>query len=154
MLIQEYLWDIVEPPLVQAFSFLMFGGSSGIASSTSPTLTTTQVESLWKQKCRALTIINLSIKDKINIYIMGIQEPKDVWEVLKKLFKTKDSSRRMLIWNKLTNLKMDETTSMEDFRINTKDLLNQLVGFGKNIIKDVLVKMVFNVLPLSFDHFV
>jgi hypothetical protein len=46
MLIQEYLWDIVEPPLVQAFSFLMFGGSSGIASSTSPTLTTTQVESL------------------------------------------------------------------------------------------------------------
>jgi len=49
---------------------------------------------------------------------------------------------------------MDETTSMEGFLINTKDLLNQLVGFGKNIIKDVLVKMVFNVLPLSFDHFV
>jgi hypothetical protein len=49
---------------------------------------------------------------------------------------------------------MDETTSMEDFLINTKDLLNQLVGFGEIIIKNVHVKMVFNVLPPSFDHFV
>ncbi len=60
----------------------------------------------------------------------------------------------MLIQNKLTNFKMDETTSMEDFLINTKDLLNQLVGFGEIIIKNVHVKMVFNVLPPSFDHFV
>jgi hypothetical protein len=49
---------------------------------------------------------------------------------------------------------MDETTSMEDFLINTKDLLNQLVGFGTIIIKNVLVKMVHNALPPSFDHFV
>jgi len=49
---------------------------------------------------------------------------------------------------------MDKLTSMEDFLINTKHLLNQLVGFGKNIIKDVLAKMVLNVLPPSFDHFV
>jgi hypothetical protein len=49
---------------------------------------------------------------------------------------------------------MDETTSMEDFLINTKDLLNQLASFGKNIIKNVIVKMVLNALPPSFDHFV
>jgi hypothetical protein len=48
---------------------------------------------------------------------------------------------------------MDETTSMEDFFINIKDLINQLAGFGEIIIKYVLVKMVFNVLPPSFDHF-
>ncbi len=49
---------------------------------------------------------------------------------------------------------MDKTTSMEDFLINIKDLVNQLAGFGKIIIKYVLVKMVFNVLPPSFDQFV
>lgn len=97
-----------------------------------------------------MTIINLSIKDKIIPYVMGIQKPKDVWEVLKKLFKMKYSSQRMLIRNKLTNLKMDKTTSMEDFLINIKDLVNQLAGFGEIIIKYVLV----NVLPPSFDHFV
>jgi hypothetical protein len=38
--------------------------------------------------------------------------------------------------------------------MKNKHLLNQLVGFGKIIIKDVLVKMFFNVLSPSFDHFV
>jgi len=55
---------------------------------------------------------------------MGIQEPKDVWVVLKKIIDTKFFCQQMLIQNKLTNLKMDKATSMEDFLVNNKDLLN------------------------------
>jgi len=43
---------------------------------------------------------------------------------LKKNLKPKNYFEQMLIWNKLMNLKMDEITSMEDFLVHTKDLLN------------------------------
>jgi hypothetical protein len=85
---------------------------------------------------------------------MGIQEPKDIWEVLEKLFKTKDFSWRMLTWNKLTNLKIDEATSIEDFIVNIIKKINQLVSFREVIVENVLIEMVFNVLPSSFDQFV
>lgn len=158
ILMREDLWDIVELQVVQASSFSTFRGSSwgsmpGITSSTSPTLIVIQIESFWKQKHKALTKINLFIKEKIIPHVMRIQEPKDVWEVLKILFKMKNSSQWMPIRNKSTNFKMDETTSMEDFLINIKDLVNQLASFGEIIIKYVLVKMVLNVFPPSFDHF-
>jgi hypothetical protein len=96
----------------------------GITTSTPLVLIVVQVENLWKQKHKALTIINLSIKDKIIWYVMGIQEPKDVWVVLTKIIETKYFFRQMLIQNKLTNRKMDKATSMEDFLVNNKDLLN------------------------------
>jgi uncharacterized sporulation protein YeaH/YhbH (DUF444 family) len=64
----------------------------GITTSKPLMLTIVQVESLERQKHKALIIINLSIKDKIISYVMGIQEPKDIWEVLEKLFKTRDFS--------------------------------------------------------------
>jgi len=96
----------------------------GITTSTPLVFIVVQVESLWKQKHKTLTIINLSIKDKIILYVMGIQEPKDVWVVLKKIIDTKFFCQQMLIQNKLTNLKMDKATSMEDFLVNNKDLLN------------------------------
>jgi uncharacterized sporulation protein YeaH/YhbH (DUF444 family) len=64
----------------------------GITTSKPLMLTIVQVESLERQKHKALIIINLSIKDKIISYVMGIQEPKDIWEVLEKMFKTRDFS--------------------------------------------------------------
>jgi len=110
--------------IVHASSFTTSKGSMfGITTSTPLVLIVVQVESFWKQKHKALTIINLSIKDKIIWYVMGIQEPKDVWVVLTKIIETK-FFWQMLIQNKLTNHKMDKTTSMEDFLVNNKDMLN------------------------------
>jgi uncharacterized sporulation protein YeaH/YhbH (DUF444 family) len=83
----------VEPLIVQAYSSTTYGGLMfGITTSTPLVLTIAQIESFKKQKHKAMIIINLSIKDKISPYVMGIQEPKDIWEVLEKLFKTKDFS--------------------------------------------------------------
>ncbi len=111
--------------IVHGSSFTTSKGSMfGITTSTPLVLIVVQVENLWKQKHKALTIINLSIKDKIIWYVMGIQEPKDVWVVLTKIIETKYFFRQMLIQNKLTNRKMDKATSMEDFLVNNKDLLN------------------------------
>jgi hypothetical protein len=55
---------------------------------------------------------------------MGMKKPKDVWVVLRKIIESKYYFQQMLIQNKLTNLKMDKATSMEDFLVNNKDLLN------------------------------
>jgi hypothetical protein len=60
----------------------------------------------------------------------------------------------MLTWNKLTNLKIDEATSIEDFIVNIKNNLNWLVSFGEVIVENMLIEMVLNVLPSSFDQFV
>ncbi len=145
----------MEPLIVQAYSSTTYGGLMfGITTSTPLVLTIAQIESFKKQKHKAMIIINLSIKDKISPYVMGIQEPKDIWEVLEKLFKTKDFSWRMLTWNKLTNLKIDEATSIEDFIVNIIKKINQLVSFREVIVENVLIEMVFNVLPSSFDQFV
>jgi thiamine pyrophosphate-dependent acetolactate synthase large subunit-like protein len=81
----------VEPLVVQAFSSTMSRGLMfGITTSTPMVLTIAQVESLKTQKRKTLTIMNLSIHDKIIPYVMGIQEPKDILEVLKKMFKIRD----------------------------------------------------------------
>jgi hypothetical protein len=90
---RKNLWDVVEPLVVQAYSSTTFGGLMfGITTSTPLVLTIVQVESLKTQKHKTLTIMNLSINDKIIPYVMGIQESKDIWEVLEKLFKTKKNS--------------------------------------------------------------
>jgi hypothetical protein len=60
----------------------------------------------------------------------------------------------MLTWNKLTNLKIDEATLIEDFIVNIKNNLNRLVSFGEVIVENMLIEMVLNVLPSSFDQFV
>jgi hypothetical protein len=42
---------------------------------------------------------------------------------------------------------MEKDVAMEFFLKSTTNILNQLVGFGKKIVNDVIVEMVLNALP-------
>jgi hypothetical protein len=70
---RKNLWDIVEPLVIQAYSSTMSKGLMfRITTSTPSVLIIAQVESLKTQKRKTLTIMNLSIHDKIIPYDVGI----------------------------------------------------------------------------------
>ncbi len=70
---RKNLWDIVEPLVIQAYSSTMSKGLMfRITTSTPSVLIIAQVESLKTQKRKTLTIMNLSIHDKIIPYVVGI----------------------------------------------------------------------------------
>jgi hypothetical protein len=69
---RKNLWDIVEPLVIQAYSSTMSKGLMFRITSTPSVLTIAQVESLKTQKRKTLTIMNLSIHDKIIPYDVGI----------------------------------------------------------------------------------
>jgi len=76
------------------------------------------------------------------------------WIILLNLYEAQITSRRLFIKSKLTNLKMEEDIPMEkklEFVIN---IFNQLVGFGEKIVDDVVVEMVLNALPTSYEYYV
>lgn len=87
------------------------------------------------------------------LYSQHLHDPKKIWITLSNLYEVKTASRRLLIRSKLTNLKMEMDTPMKFFLEFVTDLLNQLADLGEKIV-DVVVEMVINTLPKSYEYYV
>jgi len=118
------------------------------------TTTSDQKKQHVKKKNKALTIINLSVIDKIMPYFQHLDDPKKIWITLSNLYEVKTASHRLLIRSKLTNLKMEVDTPMKLFLEFVTNLLNQLADLGEKIVDDVVVEMVLNALPKSQEYYV
>ncbi len=70
------------------------------------------------------------------------------------LYEVKTTSHRLLIKNKLINLKMEKDMPMEFFSKFVVNLLNRLASFGEKIVDDVVVKMILNALLEIYKYYV
>lgn len=105
-------------------------------------------------KKKALSIINLAVRDCVVPYILDIEDPTFCWERLKNLYATNNNARRMLLRRKLTNLKMEEGTMMSTFLQSVQDLVNQLAGIGEKIPDDEIAEHMLTALPELYEPLV
>jgi hypothetical protein len=66
-----------------------------------PTAPTRNAADLQDQKYRAFALLTLSVKDSILPRILMLTEPADVWNVLRNLFESNSTSRRLMLKQKL-----------------------------------------------------
>jgi hypothetical protein len=137
LLERENLWDLVSN------STLAIVGDDETA--------TLERERLKK---KALSIINLAVRDCVVPYILDIEDPTVCWERLKNLYATNNNARRMLLRRKLTNLKMEEGTMMSTFLQSVQDLVNQLAGIGEKIPDEEIAEHMLTALPELYEPLV
>jgi hypothetical protein len=113
-----------------------------------------EIAALQIQKNKALTMIALSVRDHVIPYIANITEPDECWEVLKNLYASSANSRKLMLKRKLTNLRMEESSSMSDFLQHLKELINELAGVGERITDAEVVEHVLMALPESYEGLV
>jgi len=75
------------------------------------------------QRMKALTIINLSIKYEVIPHMSHLDNPHEVWTILKYLYESTWIARRLMFKNKFYKLTMQDETNMLDFLFTIKDLL-------------------------------
>jgi len=67
-----------------------------------------------QQQSWALAIINLSIKDDIIPHIFHLNSPKEVWNILKKLYESTRTYKLFLLKSTFYKLNMQETYNMSN----------------------------------------
>lgn len=97
---RDDIWRVVDPP----------------AGTVAPTAQV-DIDALQVLKNRALTLIALSVKDNVILYIANITEPDECWKVLKDLYASGSNSRKLLLRRKLSNLRMDEGAAIPEFLV-------------------------------------
>lgn len=137
MLSREDTWRLVDPP-------------AGTVAPTTPA----QIAALQLQKNKALTMIALSVRDNVIPYISNVTEPDECWRVLKDLYANNTNSRKLLLRRKLTNLKMQEGSSMSEFLQHLKELLNEFACIGLTVTDAEIVEHVLMALPESYEGLV
>lgn len=98
LMTREDTWKVVDPHV----------------GTIAPT-TQADIDALQIQKNKALSMITLSVKDNVIPYIANITEPDVCWNILKNLYPSKTNSRKLMLRRKLTNLEMEEGSSMSLF---------------------------------------
>jgi hypothetical protein len=83
----------------------------------------------------------LSIKDDIIPHIFHLNSPKEVWNILKKLYESTRTYKLFLLKSTFYKLNMQETYNMSNFPFVVKDLLGQIAKVG-DIIKDEDVMLI------------
>lgn len=137
MLSREDVWKLVEPPV-------------GTVAPTNPA----EIAALQLVKHKALTMIALSVRDNVIPYISSITEPAECWKALKDLYANSTNSRKLLLRRKLTNLKMQEGSSMSEFLQHLKELLNEFACIGQAVTDAEVVEHVLMALPESYEGLV
>ncbi len=83
----------------------------------------------------------MSIKDDIIPHIFHLNSPKEVWNILKKLYESTRTYKLFLLKSTFYKLNMQETYNMSNFPFVVKDLLGQIAKVG-DIIKDEDVMLI------------
>ena len=107
-----------------------------------------------KLRQRALSIINLSIHHSLHQYVRMFRDPYDVWHALKIRYASSSSSRKIMLLQKLLSLKMSEAQRMDEFFLETRNLVDQLGEIALALPEELISIIVLNALPKLYKGFV
>ena len=107
-----------------------------------------------KLRQRALSIINLSIHHSLHQYVRMFRDPYDVWHALKVRYASSSSSRKIMLLQKLLSLKMNEAQRMDEFFLETRNLVDQLGEIALALPEELISIIVLHALPKLYKFFV
>jgi hypothetical protein len=135
---KEDLWAVVEPPPLAPGTVV-------------PIETADQAVARVRREQKALSIICLSVRDEVIPNIVNEVSPVDCWRKLTALYENRSTSRKILLKNKLSSLRMAEDGQVAQFLQQVQEVINQLASIGEVVSDTDLVTMVLNSLPESWD---
>ena len=89
-----------------------------------------------------------SIKDHLIPHVSSLKTPKEVFNVLTKLFEGKDNNQKMTLRNQLKNVKMPNLEAIQSYFTRVAQIKEQLESVEDNVM------ITLNGLPRSWDSFI
>lgn len=107
-----------------------------------------------RRKQKAASTIALAIEPQQQNLIMGLHDPKQMWEVLKSAFEPSSRARIAHLRSEFMKLKFDPSETMAVFISRLKQAADRLTSVGKAVDDDQLAYQMLMSLPPEFDNVV
>lgn len=108
-----------------------------------------------KKKIKAISIFQVMVKDHLIPTVREYEDnPHGLWEHLKRRFESSAIQRKLVLTRKLSNLRMSESNSVEQYIRSVDDVRNELASIVQKVDELDLIYSVLGGLPLSWGPFV
>lgn len=115
---------------------------------------TTLLEAYKRKKIKAKRIILDVVKDHVIPHVVGKANAFKMWASLTKLYQSSNENRKMILREKLRNIKMAETKSVSSYLTTITEVHDGLSGVGEAIADSELVRTALNGFSKNWDTFV
>src|SRR4051794_39537055 len=99
----------------------------------------------------AFATLCLAISDSQMIHVRDCETAPDVWRKLKKVYEEKGVARELYLRRKMSNLKMEEGTTMQDHINELMDIVDRLAGVGEVLTDRSIAMSLLDSLPRTYD---
>ncbi|KAH8339647.1 hypothetical protein KR067_006441, partial [Drosophila pandora] len=130
---------------------------SGLWSVTSGELTETNVpegQQFAALDSKALATITLSVKSSQLTYIKNCLTAVEAWTKLKEVHQPSGPVRKVQLYKKLLNKRMEQGQSMTTYISEFVEILDGLTGVGIELNDELRTIVLLSSLPEQFEHFV
>ncbi|KAL3681665.1 hypothetical protein R1sor_024621 [Riccia sorocarpa] len=161
---REGVWHafVKPPPAVKPSAAGSTAGTSSTVTVTGGSATTSTTASAPKtltdaqlvQQSKAMSVLKLSLSDDVIPHIIHLEDPRELWIELDKLYNTRTNAKRLATLKRFTSLKMDTSSTVTKFMREVRDLINQLAEYGDKPKEELIAGIIINALPDSFSSMV
>jgi len=107
-----------------------------------------------KERAKVKRILTESIKDNLIPYISKLKTPKAIFDVLARLYESKNTSRKLTLRNQLRITKMSKSNTNATYFMKKSQIKDQLVAINENIEDSELTTITLNGFPPAWSAFV
>lgn len=107
-----------------------------------------------KEHSKIKRILTESIKDNLIPFIYELKTPKTIFDALARLYKSKNTSRKLTLWNQLRITKISKSDTITTYFMNMLQIKDQLATITENIEGSELTTITLNGFPLTWSAFV
>ncbi|CAM6116227.1 unnamed protein product [Calypogeia fissa] len=151
------LWDLVDPQKTQnAAAASTSSDSSNTGTPDSQGGDQAQINVLDSKKRQKIVSVIASTVTRLIIPTVQrlASDPAKLWLTLKRKYQPSALQRKLDLKSELNNMKMEESSSVEDYLRNVERVRVDLAGVGVEIPDDELIEIVMGNLPESYSTFV
>jgi hypothetical protein len=139
LLEEQELWDIVHHT-----------ATAPVVIPTDPT----QLDAYNKKNVKAKRLILDAVKDHLILHISGKKNAYEMWVSLTKLYQSSNENRKMVLREKLRNMKMTETEKVSSYLTRITQVHDELGTVGEVITDGELVRTTLNGFSEKWNTFV
>jgi len=93
-------------------------------------------EKVHREKRQCLAEMILNIDSKFVAAVMNIKDPKDVWDRLKAIHKSRSNASQLTLRRRVLNLRMDENQTVRAYVNSIYEIKNELALTGHELSDD------------------
>jgi hypothetical protein len=106
-------------------------------------------EKLHETKQRVRSGLILFVSDSFVGLVAGKSDPANSWDVLKRMYNSRDQQQILLLTNKLFGISMKEGNDVSAYLMEANDIKDRLQSLGKETPDKTMISIVLNGLPRS-----